>query len=231
VVFFILSSYRPSLFHRGWMVSHTEMGIASGAPISTLIPSLYTSSRDGFLFSLSSSPSTRSPPRGVALFASVCCICRQWDASDTVRFFLFLFCLVLPSRWCFIGATRHIPSSSLRLLADIKWFIGVGSDTSGCVGCVSFCWVFSGRDPWRGVGVRFFFFGRIASICAVFSGLPPVFVLAGVEHGSGEGALGCRKCLSTSTWPFLVISCPAAVDAGLGKGHVFSGFSNMGWFA
>ncbi|KAH6628306.1 hypothetical protein F5144DRAFT_304070 [Chaetomium tenue] len=87
----------------------------------------------------------------------------------------------------------------------------VSIDHSGCVGCVSFCWVWW-EDPWRGVGVSFLFLAG-SFICAVFSGFAPGLVLAGVEDGSGEGVFGVEHVSRDSA--VLCYSCLAAMDAGL----------------
>jgi hypothetical protein len=73
------------------------------------------------------------------------------------------------------------------------------------------------------------FLGRIVHVhLRGVLGVAPGFVLAGVEHASGEGALGVSKVSVYRDLAFPAYSYPAAVDAGAtGTSMSLSGVSNM----
>jgi hypothetical protein len=106
--FFFCSSYRPSLFHRGWMVSHAEMGLAPGTPpisrftfYSYLIsfPLLHETGSCRFFAIFHRQPDDLP---GAWQLWPWCCMCQSttMGISDLVLFFSLYFSIIVVFHWC-----------------------------------------------------------------------------------------------------------------------------------
>jgi len=116
-------------------------------------------------------------------------------------------------RWCFFGSATHSPSLSLWLLADIKWFIGVGSDTSGNAWAVVRFAGFSWEIPWE--ELEFVSFPRIDHLLGVV-GYSPVPRAVGTRKRL-RGCIGCWTGFRRAE-PFLGVLCLTGIRHASGTG-------------